>query len=107
MEKIINIDGRDVTFKTNGAVPLRYKLQFHRDFFGDIMKMQTLTDGDMSTLDLEVFYNIAWIFAKTADPTIPTPIEWLETFDVFPIADIVPEISDMLTACFSQKQTKN
>ena len=97
MEKIIKIGEREVKFKSTGSAPLRYKMQFKRDLFADILKMENI-NNNLSALDLEMFYNVAWIFAKIADPTIPPPLEWLDTFEVFPIVEVVTEIQDLLTA---------
>ena len=105
MEKTIIIDGKEVPFKSNGAIPFRYKQQFGKDFFAEIAKMSAGNkEFTMENVDLEVFYNLAWVFAKTADKTIPAPMEWLETFDTFPIFDIMPEIQDMLLATMQTKK---
>ncbi|HSW63733.1 MAG TPA: hypothetical protein VLH56_10560 [Dissulfurispiraceae bacterium] len=101
MEKILTIDGRQVAFKSTGAFMLRYKAQFARDAVQDLFKLQQAIDtngqiADASALDLEVFYNLVWTLAKTADPTIPPPMEWLDTFSEFPLIDIIPEVMDMM-----------
>jgi hypothetical protein len=44
--------------------------------------------------------------AKTADPTIPEPLEWLEQFDEFPMAVVIPELQDLMLASF-QTTKKN
>ena len=49
---------------------------------------------------METFYNICWLYAKTADPNIPPIIEWLDSFDVFPITEIIPEIQDLIMSNF-------
>ena len=95
MEQIIEVDGKKLLLKANGATPLRYKMEFKRDFFKDLLKMQAV-ETDISVIDLDVFYNIIWLMAKTADNTLPPPLEWLEGFDVFPIIEIVPQIQDMI-----------
>ena len=97
MEVIIKIGDRDVTFKSTGSAPLRYKMQFKRDFFADLLKMENM-GNDISRIDVEVFYNIAWIYAKTADPSIPPQLEWLDEFEVFPVFDILPQLQDMFVA---------
>jgi hypothetical protein len=106
MEKIIIIDEKQVKFKSNGATPLRYKAQFGKDYFKEILKMSALEKlknkknvvaKDLEVLDFEVFYNIAWIMAKTADPSIPEPIAWLESFEQFPIVEIIPELQDLIS----------
>lgn len=101
MEKILNIDGRQVKFKSTGAFLLRYKAQFSRDALKDIFTLQGAIDenGNITNIDvlnLEVLYDLAWTLAKTADSTIEPPMEWLDTFSEFPLMDIMPEIADMI-----------
>ena len=106
METTIKIDGKDVTFKSTGSAPLRYKMQFKRDFFADLIKLDK-AKNDITLIDLEVFYNIAWVYAKTADPTIPPPLEWLDTFDTFPIMEIMPKLQDIITSSLGTINSKN
>lgn len=107
MEKILTIDGRQVKFKSTGAFLLKYKAQFGRDALQDIFKLQNAINTktneikDLSALDLEVFYNLIWTLAKTADPNIPPPLEWLDEFSEFPLMDIIPEIVDMIFSCLT------
>lgn len=116
MEKTIIIDGVKVRFKTNGATPLRYKAQFGKDYLKEILKMSPLEKinkkkkdfdvKDLEVLDFEVFYNISWVMAKTADPTIPEPLEWLASFDEFPIGDIFPELQELMIASLMTSKKK-
>lgn len=107
MERILNIDGRNVKFKSTGAFLLRYKAQFKKDALKDIFKLQNSVDldtnqlKDIEALDLEVFYNLIWVLAKTADPSIEPPEEWLDTFSEFPLMDIIPEVIDMIFSCLT------
>jgi len=110
MEKTIVIDGKHVSFKSTGATPLRYKAQFGNDFFAEIMKLDGMTkvdaEGktDISEIDFEVFYNLAWVLAKTADSSIKDPLTWLDTFDEFPIVEILPELQDLIFATLQGKK---
>lgn len=115
MEKTLIIDGKEVRFKSTAATPLRYKAQFGKDFFVELLKMgaleklgklnsKTVRREDLEGLDFEVFYNIAWTMAKTADPSIPDPITWLDQFDEFPMIEIIPELQDMLLATIQGKK---
>lgn len=115
MEKTILIDGKQVRFKTNGAIPLRYKAQFGKDYFKEILKMaplaklggkKDLLPEDLEALDFDIFFNIAWIMAKTADSTIPTPLEWLESFDEFPLIEIFPDLQELMIASLQGNATK-
>ena len=116
MEKTLVIDGKAVRFKSTAATTLRYKAQFGTDFFVDLLKMKPILDAlekdldfdeleyeTLKHLDFELFYRIIWVLAKTADKTIPEPIEWLDTFSEFPIKEILPELQDLLAASFHGK----
>ncbi|WP_019243644.1 MULTISPECIES: hypothetical protein [Bacillus] len=110
MEKTLIIDGKEIKFKSTGAAPLRYKHQFGRDFFADIMSMRKLTEKkkitpeDIKLIDFDLFYNLAWVWAKTADKTIPEPMEWLDSFDSFPMFEIVPELKGLLINTLQSKK---
>ena len=119
MEKILNIDGQPVKFKSTGAFILRYKAQFHRDALKDIYKLKDAieekTDEEtgektsvlknIEALDLEVFYNLVWTLAKTANPQTPPPMEWLDTFSEFPLFEILPDVMDMMFSSLESSVT--
>lgn len=113
MEKTIEIDGKKIRFKSNGATPLRYKAQFGKDYLKEILKMSpavkkngSIDTKSLESLDFEVFYNIAWIMAKTANPSIPEPIEWLSEFEEFPISEIFPEMQELMMSTISASKKK-
>lgn len=118
MEKTIVIDGKEIRFKSTGATALRYKSQFGKDLFQDLLRMAGLekvmnkdaseiNPEDLEKLDFNVFYNIIWILAKTADDTIPEPIAWLDTFDEFPMMEIIPELHELIFASMKSSKKKS
>jgi hypothetical protein len=113
MEKTLTIDGKKVRFKSTGATPLRYKAQFQKDFFADILKLNSLKglqkaeeikSEDIEKIDFDVLYNITWVLAKTADKEIAEPIEWLDAFSEFPLLEIVPELQDLIQSTIQAKK---
>lgn len=112
MEKIIEIDDKQVRFKSTAATPLRFKAQFGKDYFAELLKLNSLSKfkqeeanyESLENVDFEVFYNIIWSLAKTADKSIPEPLMWLDGFDEFPLFEIIPQIQDMITASISTKK---
>lgn len=98
MEKVIRIDGRAVPFKATASFLLRYKNQFGRDALDEINRMQS--EADNGRVDIETLYNMAWVLAKTADPTIPAPLDWLDTFETFPIYEVFPQINSLIMESF-------
>lgn len=113
MEKTIEIDGKQVHFKSTAATPLRYKMQFGKDFFAEIYKLEGMqkalkskkSDSEkLATIDFELFYNIAWVLAKTADNKISEPLTWLDSFEVFPIGEIFPELNELIVSSMQSKK---
>lgn len=111
MEKTLIIDGHPVTFRSTGAFLLRYKAQFRRDALKDMARLATVLqsipqdidendasqiEGVLEILDLQTFFDMVWVLAKTADPSIPTPEVWLDKFGEFPILDIIGELQELL-----------
>jgi len=98
MDKVLMIDGREVGFRVTASTPMRYRHRFTRDIFDDLMKMKNeYVSGDgFSSNSLEAFEYLAYIMAKQYDDTIPdTPEDWLDTFNLFSIMEVLPEILDL------------
>lgn len=110
MEKILNIDGKDVRFKSTAGTLMRYRMNFGRDLIKDIAKLEkrykSVENGEdeFEIYDLEMFEKIAWAMAKTADNDIADIETWLDDFESFSIMVILPEIMDLLIANMKQEQ---
>ncbi|MGG3924903.1 hypothetical protein ABET51_02715 [Metabacillus fastidiosus] len=115
MEKTIEIDGKEISFKSTGGSAIRYKAQFGKDFFAEVVKLNSLEKltkidtedfkpEDLEGLDTTFFYNVAWVFAKTANKEIPDQLAWLDSFDEFPIMDIMPDLMELVTAALKTKK---
>lgn len=110
----INIDGKEVSFAASAAIPRIYRIQFRRDIFKDMAKIEKsvkrsqskqaqeqdegkVSESDIPIEDLEVFENVAFVMAKHAAKKkgleFPEDVyEWLDQFDTFSIYVILPEI---------------
>ena len=119
MEKTIYIDEKPVQLKVTAALPKRYKAQFGRDYFADLLKIgkvfgnkngkRLLSDinfSDLDYLDMDVLYDMIWAMAKTADRTIPDPMEWLDGFETFPLKEIMPEVKELLVNGMQRSKKK-
>lgn len=119
MEKTIYIDEKPVRLKSTAGTPKRYKAQFRKDYFADLLKLAKVfnqsseKDGldlsklsfeDLDHLDFEPIFNFVWVLAKTADRTIPEPEEWLDGFEEFPLSEIMPQIMDLLSSSIQSKK---
>lgn len=115
IEKVIDVGGQEVKFRSSATIPRLYRIKFKRDIFKDLTKLEKAyskkakKDEDMEIDDLEIFENVAYIMAFHADPTIPKTIdEWLDQFEMFSIYQVLPEIlelwgANMLTDIESKK----
>lgn len=104
MEKTLHIGDREVKLKCTGATLMRYRAQFQRDALKDIFQFQKAIDANtgeinLESIDLEMSQRLMWIMAKTADPEIPDLLEWLDTFEEFPLLDLTVGTMELLTGC--------
>ena len=104
LTKEIVIDGKNVKFKASAAIPRLYRIKFRRDIIKDLQKLEKTTKliktgkkEEYEIGDLEVFENVAYMFAKHADPSgVPDTIEdWLDEFQTFSIYLILPQILEL------------
>lgn len=121
MEKIINIDGRDIKLKVNGGFLLQYKIRYKSDALQDIMKLFNNINFEnvgsdlqeqaniLQNLDIELFYKLFHMMAKTANPDIEDNyVNWVSSFDNLPIFDLLKDIVELLMCSISsnfQKKT--
>ncbi len=104
LTKIIMIDGKEVKFRASAAVPRLYRTYFGRDIIRDIQKLEKSTveikggkKPEYEIGDLEVFENVAYIFARHGDPeNVPKTVEeWLDEFNTFSIYTVLPELLEL------------
>ena len=113
MERIIQIDGKEVGLKATALTPRLYRHKFGRDMVSDMTKLKKAyrkatslpedatqeekEDAQLSALDLEIFENAAWIMALQYDAkaVAKTPDEWLDEFAVFSIYEVLPVIIEL------------
>ena len=66
MEKIIQIDGRDICFRATAAIPRLYRIKFGRDIMQDMKDIQQAVEKAQNGEEpipvklLEVFENVAY-----------------------------------------------
>lgn len=115
MDKTMTIDGREITFRATARTPRLYRMLTGRDMIIDMSKLRKSfieaqknkkkendedvsgTFGGLSTSDLIIFEDSAYVMARHANPDIEqqTADDWLDTFNMFDIYDILPEIMDL------------
>ena len=98
MDKVLNINGKDVGFRVTASTPMRYRHRFGRDIFDDLQKIRKefIKNEGFSLGSLEAFECLAYTMAKQYDADIPeTPEDWLDEFEFFGIVDIYPDLFEL------------
>ena len=62
---------------------------------------------DLLIEDIELLYEITWVLEKGADDSKQDMIEWIESFEVFQIAEIIVDLIELLQKAFSSTLTMN
>lgn len=126
MERTILVDDKEVKMRASALVPRLYRFKFGRDMIKDMMMLKKAYDkvkalpeettdeekeeAQLSVMDLTIFENVAYIMAKHADASLPdSPDEWLDTFKMFSIYEILPQILELwgistITTSFPKKK---
>lgn len=123
MDKTIKIDGKNVKFRATALTPRLYRGFFLRDMVRDMNKLrkaynkaaslgENATDEErqeaqLSAMDLEIFENAAYIMARhaTPDTIAKSPDEWLDSFNMFSIYEILPQLLELWALNEAQTST--
>ncbi len=113
MTKTIKIGEVEVTMRCSALVPRLYRRATGRDLMRDMAALRENYNkalaaaikgteeekrlAQLSSMDLEMFENLAWAFCRDADPSVPdNPDEWLDQFPgIFSIYEVFPKMVDL------------
>lgn len=96
-------------FRKTAGTARRYQMQFGREFMADLYKMTELKaaieSGDDAVKIAAVtgaetgwMYDLAYIMAQQADPSIKDELSWLDGFDDINIFAVIQELFPMIIA---------
>lgn len=117
MEKTIRISNKDVKFKCTGGFLIKFRELTGKDPIKSITSMENILSNlreknkknfsinDFELEQLMVFYEIIWVLAKTADKEIGDLFDWIDSFDEFPLADIIIELLELIQQAFKTNLT--
>lgn len=113
MDKTVEIDGREVKFRATARTPRLYRMVIGRDMIQDMNKLMKAyerkkqNDDELDVIDLQIFEDVAYAMARHANPDIEqkTADEWLDTFNVFSIYEILPHILELWALNTKQTST--
>ena len=103
MDKVVSIDGKEVKFRATARTPRLYRALIGRDMIADMNRLQKAfnpkkaDESNLDMLNLQIFEDTAYIMARHANPdmTEKTADEWLDTFDMFSIYEVLPHILEL------------
>lgn len=92
----IEIDGRKVPMRVNKFALTVYRVTFKKDLGKTLAYYCNLDNLKMDAKTFGQVAQIVWAFAKTADPRIPKFSKWVKRFKVFPVREIIVEITEKI-----------
>lgn len=113
MDKIVEIDGKEVKFRATARTPRLYRVLIGRDMIQDMNKLMKVyerkkkNDDDLDIIDLQIFEDVAYAMARHANPDMEekTADEWLDTFQMFSIYEVLPHIIELWALNTKQTST--
>lgn len=103
MDREVTVDGKQVKFRATARTPRLYRAIIGRDMIQDMNKLMKAFDrkkkgeDDLDVIDLQIFEDAAYTMARHANPDNieKTADEWLDTFDMFSIYEVLPHILEL------------
>lgn len=103
MDKMVEIDGREIKFRATARTPRLYRALVGRDMIADMNKLMKAyqrkkdEEEDLDIIDLQIFEDVAYIMARHANPDMEekTADEWLDTFNMFSVYTVLPHILEL------------
>lgn len=103
MDREVTIDGKQIKFRATARTPRLYRGIIGRDMIADMNKLMKAYDrkkkgeDELDIIDLQIFEDVAYIMARQASPDMKekTADEWLDTFDMFSIYEVLPHILEL------------
>jgi len=103
MDREVIIDGKQVKFRATARTPRLYRAIIGRDMIQDMNKLmksyerKQKSEDDLDVIDLQIFEDVAYIMARHANPDMEekTADDWLDTFDMFSIYEVLPHILEL------------
>lgn len=120
MKQTITIKGHQITLESNAFTTLLYKKQFNKDYFKELLlvakvfngqqtfSLEDLTEESLEAFDSELFYRLFWIFAVTADPSVPDYLDFYRVNSYLELKDIMQNVGKLLEVSLvtKKKQTQ-
>lgn len=98
IEKKVNIDGREWTFRSSALLPKKYREKTGRDLIKDMKELHnSYKQGQLDTDALEILERVAWVMLGYAGEDVgEDPDEWLENLDgAFSAYEALPAIFEL------------
>lgn len=113
MDKEVLIGGKTVKFRATARTPRLYRGIIGRDMIQDMNKLMKAyerkknDEDELDIIDLQIFEDVAYIMARHANPDMPekSADEWLDTFDMFSIYEVLPHILELWAINTKQTST--
>ena len=113
MDKVVIIDGKDVKFRATARTQRLYRAIIGRDMISDMNRLQKAFDpekaeeSNLDVLNLQIFEDTAYIMARHANPDMAekSADEWLDTFNMFSIYEVLPHILELWAINTKQTST--
>lgn len=113
MDRVINISGKDVKFRATARTPRLYRGLIGKDMISDMNRLmksyerKQKNEDNLDIIDLQIFEDVAYVMARQANPDMEekTADEWLDTFDMFSIYEILPHILELWAINTKQTST--
>ena len=107
MEKIINLNGKEIGLKASAMNLLIHQQEFGIDMFQDqnsiISAVSSNYTIDIGKLNGLAVCRLLWTFARTYDRKFPSFTKWMEEMEEIPILEIFNDVYELFLTNMHQR----
>ena len=108
MRKVVTVGDKQLALESNAFTVILFKKQFNKDMFAELFKLaklfegkqeispENMSDEQIEKFDTNIFNELFWIFACTANKNIPNFMDFFEAYSELNTIDIMNDVLELI-----------
>lgn len=108
MRKVVMVGDKQLALESNAFTVILFKKQFNKDMFAELFKLaklfegkkeispENMSDEQIEKFDTNIFNELFWTFACTANKNIPNFMDFFEEYSELNTIDIMNEVLELI-----------
>lgn len=108
MRKVVMVGDKQLALESNAFTVILFKKQFNKDMFAELFKLaklfkgkqeinpENMTDEQIEKFDTNIFNELFWTFAFTADKNVPNFMDFFQEYSELNTIGIMNDVLELI-----------